>query len=151
MEKKGFWAGLKEAVSDQGWSAAKVDPTDKSISVWVAHRDGTVTNLEKFKRRNPLKVFWARRVLATAGAFALRGTALLEMGATGASIARGIRHKSVPEVFFSATVGGAAVAATEVGSEACRLVVRSLKAREVKVNVLFEESTSVPQEPRPQS
>jgi hypothetical protein len=144
-ERKGFLGKLKNSVFDQGMAGAQIE-RDGSTSTWLAHRDGRLTNHENFKNNNPRRVFQIRKACATIEALALRGVGLLEMGVAGAGIARGIRHKSLPEVVFSAAVGGGAVALTEFGSEHFRVVVRSSEARKEKVEILNPRSISIPLE-----
>ena len=149
VERKGFLGTLKDSVFDQGIAGAQIE-RDASISTWVTRRDRRVTNHENFKNNSPRKVLKVRRFCVTTEALVLRGAGLLEMGATGAGIARGIRRRSLSEVVFSTTIGGAAVALTELTSEHCRVVVRSLKAREKSVEALDPRSIVIPLEQSPQ-
>jgi hypothetical protein len=134
LERQRLLERFKKAVSDEGIAIARVDSkTGRSVSTEVLHSDGEITNQEDFPGKNPIVIFQTRQVVSKMEAFVLRGAGILGIGVMGAGIAMAIKHKSVMEFGASVAIGGAAVLA-EIGSENRRLAVRSLKAREAKVN-----------------
>jgi hypothetical protein len=136
VETKRFLGRLRNAATDPGMAIAYVESND-SISVDVlARRTGELISHENFKGRDPVLVYQQRRALAKIGAFALRGAGLLEMGLTGARVGKAIRRGAISETISSVVKGGAKVLAAEIGSEMCRVTVRSLNDREAKVRAM---------------